>query len=170
MITYTATNTKTGQFYIGSAKSYCHYMARIGSHHTRKPNARGYTAFQRDLQADPFSFVWEWSEDDLDDRSTEKSLIALYEGSKYLYNVGEGNWERRHDPRKPHTTETKNKMRAAALRPEANPAHKKAAQSRAVTATNSKKQPCPQCGMLMNVGNLTKHLKGTRCKGQPQVG
>ena len=59
----------------------------------------------------------------------------------------------------------KAKMRAAALRPEAQPAHKKVAQSRAVSETNSKKQPCPQCGMLMNVGNLTKHLKGTRCKG-----
>jgi hypothetical protein len=32
--------------------------------------------------------------------------------------------------------------------------------------TNSKKQPCPQCGMLMNIGNLTKHIKGTRCKGK----
>ena len=32
--------------------------------------------------------------------------------------------------------------------------------------TNSKKQPCPQCGMLMNVGNLAKHIKGTRCKGK----
>ena len=58
------------------------------------------------------------------------------------------------------------KMREAALRPEAQPDHKKAAQSRAVSATNSKKQPCPQCGMLMNVGNLAKHLKGTRCKGK----
>ncbi len=66
--------------------------------------------------------------------------------------------------------ECRAKMREAALRPEANPLHKKQAQSRAVSATNAKKQPCPQCGMLMNVGNLTKHLKGTRCKGQPQVG
>ena len=65
-----------------------------------------------------------------------------------------------------HTEETKQKQRAAALRPEAQPAHKKAAQSRAVSETNSKKQPCPQCGMLMNVGNLTKHIKGTRCKGR----
>jgi len=61
--------------------------------------------------------------------------------------------------------ECRAKMRAAALRPEAQPAHKKAAQSRAVSETNAKKQPCPQCGMLMNVGNLTKHLKGTRCPG-----
>jgi hypothetical protein len=62
------------------------------------------------------------------------------------------------------------KMREAALRPEAQPPHKKAAQSRAVSATNAKKQPCPQCGNLFNVGNLAKHIKGTRCKGTPQVG
>jgi len=66
--------------------------------------------------------------------------------------------------------ECRAKMRAAALRPEAQPAHKKEAQSRAVSATNAKKQPCPQCGMLMNPGNLAKHLKGTRCKDKPQVG
>ena len=66
--------------------------------------------------------------------------------------------------------ECRSKQRAAALRPEAQPAHKKAAQSRAVSETNSKKQPCPQCGMLMNVGNLAKHIKGTRCKGTLYVG
>jgi hypothetical protein len=66
--------------------------------------------------------------------------------------------------------ETRQKMSASACKPGAQPPHKKAAQSRAVSETNAKKQPCPQCGLLMNIGNLTKHLKGTRCKGQPQVG
>ena len=37
--------------------------------------------------------------------------------------------------------------------------------SACMTKTNQKKSPCPQCGMLMNIGNLTKHLKGTKCKG-----
>ena len=64
------------------------------------------------------------------------------------------------------TKETREKMRESALRPEANPPHKKEAQSRSVTETNSKKLPCPQCGMLMNIGNLAKHVKGTRCKGK----
>jgi hypothetical protein len=72
--------------------------------------------------------------------------------------------------RSPHSDITKLKMSESALNPEAQPAHKKAAQSRAVSATNAKKQPCPQCGMLMNVGNLTKHLKGTRCPGNLYVG
>jgi len=61
---------------------------------------------------------------------------------------------------------TREKMSASAKSAKAQPAHKKAAQSRAASATNSKKQPCPQCGMLMNVGNLAKHIKGTRCKGK----
>ncbi len=165
MITYTATNTKNGRFYIGSALNYCRYMSRVGAHHTMVPG-RGYTDFQRDLQKDPLSFKWEWSEDERDDRNTEKSLIELYKTSPFLYNVGEGNWERRKEPRNPHTEETKLKMSESAKRPEAQPAHKKAAQSRAVSETNAKKQPCPQCGMLMNVGNLTKHIKGTRCRGK----
>jgi hypothetical protein len=66
--------------------------------------------------------------------------------------------------------QTRQKMSESAKKPGAQPPHKKAAQSQAVSATNAKKQPCPHCGMLMNVGNLTKHLKGTRCKGTPQVG
>jgi hypothetical protein len=66
--------------------------------------------------------------------------------------------------------EVRQKMSESAKSVKAQPAHKKAAQSRAVSETNSKRQPCPQCGMLMNVGNLAKHIKGTRCKGKPQVG
>jgi hypothetical protein len=91
LITYTATNTKTGQFYIGSALNYCRYMARMGTHHDLKPGSRGYTQFQQDLQSDPLAFKWEWSEDDTDNRGWEKTLIKLYEGSPFLYNQGEGN-------------------------------------------------------------------------------
>jgi hypothetical protein len=34
-----------------------------------------------------------------------------------------------------------------------------------MTETNSKKKPCPKCGLLMNAGNLTKHMKGRNCQG-----
>ena len=54
-------------------------------------------------------------------------------------------------------------MSESALKPEAQPLHKKEAQSSAMTETNDKKQPCPNCGMLMNIGNLTKHLKAKTC-------
>jgi hypothetical protein len=85
-------------------------------------------------------------------------------GKKWLSEAGRrGNAARKNTKRSDVCRE---KMRIAASRPEAQPAHKKEAQSRAVSETNSKKLPCPQCGMLMNIGNLTKHLKGTRCKGK----
>ena len=172
MLTYRATNTKTDRYYIGSAQSYCHYMNRIGNHHIRKDKRR----FIQDLQADPKAFVWEiLMEDDLDTRDYEYKLLQENVGNPLCYNISKTNgslgpgiaprgtgWE--------HSDATKLKMSDSAKKPEAQPAHKKAAQSRAVSETNSKKQPCPQCGMLMNVGNLTKHIKGTRCKGKPQVG
>jgi hypothetical protein len=61
------------------------------------------------------------------------------------------------------TTETRQKMSESALRPEAQPPHKKAAQSKAVSETNAKKQPCPHCGKLMNIGNLTQHIRRQTC-------
>jgi hypothetical protein len=85
-------------------------------------------------------------------------------GKKWVsINARKANAARKNTAR---SEECRAKMKEAALRPEAQPAHKKEAQSRAVSETNSKKLPCPQCGMLMNIGNLTKHLKGTRCKGK----
>ena len=63
-----------------------------------------------------------------------------------------------------HTEETKNKQKEAALRPEANPPHKKEAQSNAMAETNSKLQPCPDCGKMMNAGNLTQHIRRQTCK------
>jgi hypothetical protein len=60
--------------------------------------------------------------------------------------------------------ECRSKQRAAALRPEAQPPHKKAAQSKAITATNSKLKPCSDCGKLMNSGNLTQHIRRQTCK------
>lgn len=56
------------------------------------------------------------------------------------------------------------RQRIAALKPGAQPPHKKAAQSRAVTDTNNKKQPCPTCGKLMNIGNLTQHIRRAKCE------
>ncbi len=37
--------------------------------------------------------------------------------------------------------------------------------SAVMTKTNSRKSPCPKCGLLMNAGNLAKHLKGKFCLG-----
>jgi hypothetical protein len=164
MVTYKATSTKTGRFYIGSAKSYNHYMNRKGNHHVRKSTS----SLHIDLQADPRSFEWEiLREDNLDTRDYEYELLQIYVGQPLCYNKSQTNgavrgvaqrgrgWE--------HSDDTKCKMRESALKPEANPPHKKAAQSKAVSDTNSKKQPCPTCGKLMNVGNLTQHIRRGKC-------
>ncbi len=163
MITYKATSTKTGRYYIGSAKTYCLYMHRIGNHHIM---ARG--EFGRDLQEDPLSFTWEiLMEDDLETRTYEYGLLQKHVGDPLCYNKSKSNgaiegvaprgtgWN--------HTDSTILKMRESALRPEAQPPHKKAAQSKAVSETNAKKQPCPHCGKLMNIGNLTQHIRRQTC-------
>ncbi len=58
------------------------------------------------------------------------------------------------------------KMRLAALNPKAQPPHKKAAQSKAVSGTNKKLHACPTCGKMMNVGNLTQHIRRAKCGQQ----
>ncbi len=171
MITYTATNTKTGRFYIGSARSYNHYVARIGQHHINE----AYSDFRKDLQADPLSFEWDYSEDDLDSPDFEEALLAIYCGSPWCYNIspyanGSVPGRAQRGTGWNHSKETRSKMSNSAKRPEAQPAHKKEAQSRAVSETNAKKQPCPCCGKLMNVGNLARHLKSPRNQCHQQVG
>ncbi len=172
MITYTATNTKTGQFYIGSAKNYCHYMNRKGNHHVGKP----YNNFRKELQANPLTFVWSYSEDDLETRDFEEALLSLYVGSKWCYNECTNPYGFDTPVAKRANSLIKDRSRSEETRRKIgegnrNPSpEKRKRQSEGVSKTNAKKQPCPQCGMLMNVGNLTKHLKGTRCRGQPKVG
>ena len=170
MITYTATNTKTGKFYIGSTKDYCNYVNRQGNHHVGNP----YNEFRQDLQANPLDFIWEYSEDSLEDRDFEASLLEIYVGSKWCYNSRKedrfssetaslANKARTNTAR---SEETRAKMSASASRLEANPPHKKEAQREAMRRTSLNKQPCPQCGMMLGPGNLVKHIKGTRCKGK----
>jgi hypothetical protein len=174
MLTYKATNIKTGRYYVGSALNYCLYIGRMGHHHYTKMRQQ----FQIDLQENPRDFVWEiLREDELETRDYEQELLYVCVDDPLCYNLarkcGRTNVA---PPEKAFTDgerwnkETREKMSASAKSAKAQPTHKKEAQSRAASATNAKKQPCPQCGMLMNIGNLTKHLKGTRCKGGSQVG
>jgi hypothetical protein len=164
VITYTATNTKTGKFYIGSALNYFRYTSRFGYHHNLKPGSRGYTQFHQDLQSDPLAFKWEWSEDELDTREWESTLIELYKDSSFLYNQGQGkhvvpNYGR------PHTEDTKKKIGSRARDSDARPEVKKALRDSAVS-TNAKKVSCPHCGLTTNPGNLAQHIKHGRCKAQ----
>jgi len=139
-------------------------MNRIGNHHMAK---RG-SPFQTDVQNNPRVFLWEiLKEDDLKTREFERNLIREHANDPLMYNLHRWTW-RKEEPLSDGPRwgkETREKMRESAKKESSQPAHKKAAQSRAVSETNSKKQPCPQCGMLMNIGNLAKHLKGTKCSG-----
>lgn len=166
MILYTATNTKTGRFYIGSAASVKHYIARRRYHLTVN-NSKW--EFHRDLQENPADWVWETSE--IADRSEEEAMLALYVGSKYCYNKssradgsGFGGRPKGYE----HKISTREKQSDSQRQNWEDNEERKALVRDQMKKTNAKKQPCPQCGMLMNVGNLTKHLKGTRCKGKQQ--
>ena len=171
MVTYTATNTKTGKFYIGSAKDYCNYMNRRGNHHVRRGKSAG--QFQKDLQADPLAFEWEWSEDDTDNREVEASLLALYVGSPWCYNtsksvfgVGDPDLCRINGLRSgyTHSEDTKAKIGnsvKAAQTPEL-----KQRQRETAARTNSKRVTCPHCGLTTNPGNLTQHLNRGKCRVQ----
>ena len=158
MLTYRSTNTKTGRYYIGSAKSYCHYMNRIGNHHVRK----GQKEFWVDLQQDPKSFVWEiLREDDLDTRDYEYELLQKHVGDPLCYNKSATNgavrgvaqrgtgWE--------HSEETKQKMSSSAYKT-------RDVKSRTLSKVVNSKQPCPHCGKLMNPGNLTQHIRARTCQ------
>ena len=166
MLTYTATNTKTGKFYIGSAKNYSYYMNRKGNHHIGKP----YNDFRKDLQKDPLAFEWDYSEDDLITRDFEESLLAIYVGSEWCYNISKkaggccGDSETVYRGGKTGMTqseETRRKIGEGNRNPSP---EKRKRQSEAVTATNSKLKPCPDCGKLMNSGNLTQHIRRQTCK------
>ena len=158
MLTYRATNTNTGRYYIGSAKTYCHYMNRMGNHHVRK----GKKEFWEDLQKDPKSFVWEiLREDDLDTRDYEYELLQTHVGDPLCYNKSATNgavrgvaqrgtgWE--------HSGSTRQKMSESALKTSD---IKSATMSKMVNS----KQPCPHCGKLMNPGNLTQHIRAQTCQ------
>ena len=128
----------------------------MGTHHTHKPGTRGYSDFHKDLQADPLSFKWEYSEDELDTRDWEKSLIAVYIDSPFCYNIGEG----RHDNHPTgwnHSYETIQKMKVSALKDSER-------RSKHLSRVVNTKEPCPNCGKLMNPGNLKQHLRAQTCQ------
>ena len=168
MLTYKATNTKTGRYYIGSAKSYCHYMNRVGNHHIGSP----YNDFRKHLQADPRDFVWEiLCEDDMDVRTYEYELLQEHIKDPLCYNKSSSNGaipgvSQRGEGWK-HSEETRRKIGEGNRNPSE---EKRKRQSEGVSKTNAKKQPCPCCGKLMNVGNLTRHLKSPRNQCHQQVG
>ena len=81
MITYSATNTKTGQFYIGST---INFQKRKQEH----LGCKSPYPFQRSLRKNPEDWVWETWEDDEDERELEQLLLDLLWGTDGCLNLG----------------------------------------------------------------------------------
>ena len=162
MILYTATNVKTGMFYIGSTKSHKHYIARRRYHLT---NSGSSFQFHKDLQKSPGDFRWEFSE--IEDRSEEEAMLALYVGSKFCYNKSvkaDGSGFGGRPKGYSHTDDTRVKQSMGQWENWKDNDERREIVSTKMAETNSKLQPCPDCGKLMNAGNLSQHLRRQTCK------
>jgi len=80
MITYTATNTQNGRFYIGSTTN---FEKRKQQHLKSKVNH----PFQCALRKHPEDFVWYFTEDGLSEPRFEQVLLNLYFGTELCYNL-----------------------------------------------------------------------------------
>jgi group I intron endonuclease len=80
MITYIATNTFNGKFYIGSTIDF----------HKRKTNhltCRVKSHFHNALRKNPEAFVWEVIEDDCSEPVLEQALLDTWFGKEQCYNL-----------------------------------------------------------------------------------
>jgi group I intron endonuclease len=80
MITYKATNTSNGKFYIGST---INFEVRKKSHLKDKSNY----PFQNALRLNPEAFEWEIVEDESDGRELEQALLDMWFGTEMCYNL-----------------------------------------------------------------------------------
>ena len=80
MITYTATNTRNGRFYVGSTTN---FEKRKQEHLKSKLNH----PFQCALRKNPEDFVWHFTEDNLPEPRFEEGLLDLYFGTELCYNL-----------------------------------------------------------------------------------
>lgn len=80
MITYIATNTKNGKFYIGSTTN---FTKRQRCHLTSKANY----PFQNALRKDPEAFSWEFWEDDSTEPTLEQALLDMFYETGQCYNL-----------------------------------------------------------------------------------
>jgi group I intron endonuclease len=82
MITYIATNTLNGKFYIGSTID---FEKRKKSH----INSELEYPFHRALRKNPEAFVWEVYLDDSEGRELEQALLDMWFGKEQCYNLSE---------------------------------------------------------------------------------
>lgn len=80
MITYKATNTRNGKFYIGSTTNFERRKKYHESCYDNYP-------FQNALRKDPDAFVWETIEDDSTEPILEQALLDMWFGKECCYNL-----------------------------------------------------------------------------------
>lgn len=80
MITYIATNTLNGKFYIGSTVN---FSKRKNNHLRSKLNY----PFQSALRRHPDKFIWETWDDDSDEPILEQALLDMWFGKECCYNL-----------------------------------------------------------------------------------
>jgi group I intron endonuclease len=80
MITYKATNTLNGKFYIGST---INFKRRKRDHLKGTENY----PFQNALRKNPDAFIWEIYEDEYDKPILEQSLLDMWCGKEQCYNL-----------------------------------------------------------------------------------
>jgi group I intron endonuclease len=80
MITYIATNTSNGKFYIGSTVN---FEERKKAH----LNSNEDYPFQRALRKNPETFAWEFWEDASEKRELEQALLDMWFGKEQCYNL-----------------------------------------------------------------------------------
>ena len=80
MITYKATNTLNGKFYVGSTTD---FEKRKKNHSSSSKNY----PFQNALRKNPEAFEWEFVEDDSDEPILEQALLDMYFGTGQCYNL-----------------------------------------------------------------------------------
>lgn len=80
MITYIATNTSNGKFYIGSTND----IERRKREHRR---SRGNHPFHNALRRNPDGFDWQVMEDEADEPILEQALLDIWFGTEQCYNL-----------------------------------------------------------------------------------
>jgi len=80
MITYIATNTTNGKFYIGSTVDFERRKTEHLASNSKYP-------FQQSLRKNPENFVWVTAKDNLDHPLFEQKLLDLYYGTELCYNL-----------------------------------------------------------------------------------
>jgi group I intron endonuclease len=102
MITYIATNTNNGKFYIGSTLN----LGRRKEEHLK---CHDYP-FQRALNNDPEAFEWEFWEDNSDEPVLEQALLDVWYGKEQCYNLSPFATRPPGNLGVPHTKQTKQKI------------------------------------------------------------